>query len=244
VRIVALKSLPKSGMQPYGIYGQSVELLRSIEDRLSTRKNIPLKRFIVVPAYLLLRGLEQMAISYGRGYAFAFVLSLLGLLLSNTVSGEWRPIAHALTAILNVFLVFSLIFAAPSTYSTAGTNAKHVQDILDRMRDWHVDNVSKVDVILRNVRIFEERVKRRLAIFRWLLGAGWALYYAPLLTETMKDWTTSRPSFGEMVTLFPPLGILAASFVAIEAYARGTDILFRCIELGCNERLSQIAPSK
>lgn len=47
-------------------YGDAVNLILAMEDHLSTRKRIPLKRFVLVPLWLIFRGLEQMMYSYGR----------------------------------------------------------------------------------------------------------------------------------------------------------------------------------
>ena len=224
----------------FSAYNEAVELLKAVEERLSTRKRIPLKRFLLIPLYLWMRGLEQMAISYGRGYALAFFIGIGGLLLSRFAPADIRPTIEILTLGLNAFVALTLVFAAPSTYCSAGTNMKHVDTVTNKLHEWKVESPIRVDLILKNLRVFEERVRRRLVVFRWLLGAGWALYFSPLLTESVKAWSAGRMPPSDFVSLFPPLGVLFGIFVIIEAYARGVDILFRCLELGCNERLADL----
>jgi hypothetical protein len=229
---------------PYGAYGDALDLVRAMEDRLSTRKAIPLKRFILIPLYLWLRGFEQIAINYGRFYLFAFGLGIAGLAFTGMLPIEMRPQAELLTLALNVFTAFTLVFAAPSTYCSSGTNEKHVHTIKLKFNEWEIDSISRTDLILKNVRVFEERVKRRLLVYRWLLGAGWALYFSPILAEAAKAWGVSGGSLTQLASLFPPFAFLVALFVMVEAYARGVDILFRSIELGCNEHLSSLDKHK
>ena len=230
----------KSRGWPYGAYGDALDLVKVTEDRLSTRKPIPLKRFVVVPIYLWLRGFEQMAINYGRLYVFAFGLGIAGLMFSALLPLELRPRAELFTILLNLFAAFTLVFAAPSTYCSAGTNAKHVVTVTEKLSEWKVETTARVDLILKNIKVFEERVKRRLVIFRWFLGVGWAVYFSPILSEGIKLWNATGMSLAQLAGLFPPFAFLIGFFVLVEAYARGVDILFRCIELGCNERLAAI----
>lgn len=224
----------------YGAYGDALDLLTATEDRLSSRKAIPLKRFVIVPVYLWCRGFEQMAISYGRVYVFAFGLGIAGLMFSGFLPLEARPRAELVTVLLNLFAAFTLIFAAPSTYCSAGINAKHVSTVTGKLSEWKIETAGRVDLVLKNIRVFEERVKRRLVIFRWLLGVGWAVYFSPMLSEGIKLWNATGMSLAQLAGLFPPFGVLVFFFVLVEAYARGVDILFRCIELGCNEQLASI----
>ncbi len=211
-----------------------------MEDRLSSRRSIPFKRFVVVPTYLWFRGIEQIAISYGRGYMVAFALGIAGLFFSSFLPPDLRPRVEVLTLGLNLFTIFTLIFAAPSTYCYAGTNEKHVGTVTDKLYEWKVETTARVDLVLKNIKIFEERTKRRLAIFRWVLGAAWAVYFSPLIAEAVKTLHASSFSLTQIAGLFPPFAFLLAFFVVIEAYARGVDILFRSIELGCNEQLARI----
>ena len=212
-----------------------------MEDRLSTRWGFPFKRFIVVPAMLMLRALKEMIISYGWGYAGAFLLGLLGLYGSKFLSAPYQPSAQLTTTLLNLFVLFTLVFAAPSTYCSAGTNAKHVTDAKDALAKWKVDTGLRVDLVLKNMKVFEDRVKRRLVIFRWILGVAWTLWFSPLLADAIKEWTAGGFSLMRLAMLFTPFAWLMGSFLVVEAYARGVDILFRSIELGCNERSADIA---
>lgn len=67
-----------------------------------------------------------------------------------------------------------------------------------------------------------------------------ALYVSPLISEAIKKWGATSFSLPELVALFPPIGFLLLAFVAIEAYSRGVDVVFRGIELGANERLADL----
>lgn len=224
----------------YGAYGDALDLLKAMEDRLSTRKTIPLKRFFLVPLYLWLRGFEQVAVNYGRVYVFSFALGIAGLMFSGLLPADIRPRAEIATLLLNLFAAFTLVFAAPSTYCSGGTNEKHVSTVTGKLQEWKIETSARVDLILKNIKVFEERVKRRLVIFRWLLGVGWAMYFSPMLSEGMKLWSTVGTSLSQFASLFPPFAFLVGFFVLVEAYARGVDILFRCIELGCNEHLATL----
>lgn len=129
-------------------YNEAVELLKAMELRLSTEKRFPLKRFILVPFYLLGRGLEQMAISYGRGYIAAIFAGIAGLFLSQLAPADIRPTAETATILLNLFVAFTLVFAAPSTYCSAGTNMKHVSTVTGRLAEWKVESVARVHLVL------------------------------------------------------------------------------------------------
>jgi hypothetical protein len=230
----------------YGAYADALELVRALEDRLSTRRNVPLKRFFVVPTYLWLRGLEQIAIGYGRTYMVAFALGLAGLFFSGFLPQDLRSNAEVATFALNMFAAFSLVFAAPSTYCSAGTNEKHVETVSTKFYEWNISSSVRIELILKNIRIFEERVKRRLAIFRWFLGVGWAVFFSPLLTEVGKSWAVAGAAvpITQLTALFVPLAWLISFYVLVEAYARGVDVLFRCLELGCHERIARLDHEK
>ena len=225
---------------PFGAYGDALNLLKAMEDRLTTRKAVPLKRFILVPLYLWFRGLEQITISYGRLYAFSFGLGIAGLFFSGLLPPNIQPRAEQATLLLNLFAAFTLVFAAPSTYCSAGTNEKHVSTITGKLFEWKIKSAARVDLILKDIKVFEERVKRRLVIFRWFLGVGWAMYFSPMLADAIKIWNATGASFPKLASLFQPFAFLVGFYVLVEAYARGVDILFRCIELGCNEHLASI----
>lgn len=228
---------------PYGAYGDSLQLLEATEDRLAKERKLPksFKRFFLVPFYLWVRGIEQMFISYGRLYAVLFAVATIGLIFSHLAPEEFQPFIQQATVYLNVVVWLTLVFAAPSTYCSAGTNSKHVETVTRRLAEWDINTSEHVDRILGNIHIFEERVKRRLVIFRWLLGAGWTLLNSAVLTEVVKTWhARGGVSLMELAVIFPAVGWLLVIFLGVEAYARGTDILFRCLELGCNERIAQI----
>lgn len=222
-----------------GAYGESFELLKVMEDRLS-KGRFRRVRLFYDPVIIGLRGLEQMAISYGRVHAATFALGLAGLWLSGFFPAEYQRYAQLATLVLNACAALTLMFAAPSTYCSAGTNAKHVSDIKNKLENWSVDSPTRVDLVVKNVKIFEERTRRRLTIFRWLLGSSWALYVSPLISDAIKKWGATTFSLPELVALFPPMGFLLLGFLAIEAYGRGVDVIFRSIELGANERLADL----
>lgn len=227
---------------PYGTYGDSLQLIEAMEDRLAKHRKAPklLKRFALVPVILMLRGLQQMLIGYGRVYFVAFILGFLGLAFGSYVPESVRPISEVLTLYVNAFVWFTLVFAAPSTFCSAGTNAKHVETVTRKLAEWDINSKKRVELVIQNIRVFELRVNRRLLVFRWILGAAWTLYFSPQLTEVIKAWSSNGMSLMQAIVLFPPVAWLVFWFVMVEGYARGTDILFRCIELGCNERISEI----
>lgn len=243
---VSMEKARKRGW-PYGAYGDALQLLEAMEDRLAIKLRIPrsFKRFLVMPLSLWMRGVEQMVISYGRFYGIAFVVGVAGLFLANILPDWLRLRAQAATFYVNLFIWLSLVFAAPSTYCSAGINAKHVDTAGRRLTEWEVDTQARVQLILENIHIFEKGVNRRLTVFRWLLGAAWAIVSSALITDAVKSWSSrgGYPSITDLATLYPVLGLLVGIFLIVEAYARGVDILFRTIELGCNERLASLERS-
>jgi hypothetical protein len=223
----------------WGAYGEALALVKMMEDRLA-KGRFRRARILYDPLILSVRGLEQMVISYGHVYIGAAALGLLGLWFSSSVPIGFQQFAQFATLCLNAYLTLTVVFAAPSTYCAAGTNEKHVSDIKNKLAEWKIDSAKRVELLVKNVKIFEERTRRRLTIFRWLLGSGWALYVSPLISEAIKKWGATSFSLQELVALFPPIGFLLLAFVAIEAYSRGVDVVFRGIELGANERLADL----
>jgi hypothetical protein len=232
---------------PYGAYGDSLQLLKAIELRLAKahdgwRGRLPkgLKRFILVPIWLWFRGCEQIISVYGKVYGAALALGVLGLFFARSLPGNWGLYAQDATYYLNLILWFTLVFGSPSTYCSAGTNAKHVDTVTRKLSEFDINTTERVERILQNLHVFEERVKRRLLIFRWLLGAGWALVNTAVIAKAADSWATRGASLMELIVLFPPIATLIGVYLLIEAYARGVDIVFRCLDLGCNERMAAI----
>ena len=233
---------------PYGAYGDSLQLLEAIELRLAKaddglRGKLPrgFKRFILVPLWLWFRGLGQIASVYGRVYAGALVLGALGLFFSRSIPGAFGTLAQEATYYLNLVLWFTLVFGAPSTYVSAGINDKHVDTVTRKLGEFEVNTADQVERVLRNVRVFEESVKRRLLIFRWLLGAVWAVLNSVVIVAASKRWAErGGMSLMELLVLFPPIATLIGIYLVVEAYARGVDVVFRCLDLGCNERIARI----
>lgn len=220
----------------WGAYGEAFALLKAMEDRLAKNRFRRI-RFLYDPATLWFRGLQQMIASYGRVYMVALPLGVAGLWITGQVPPEFRHALEITTVTLNAYLTLTLVFAAPSAYCSAGTNQKHVEFVHRWLREWKIDSPVKADFLGKNIKIFEQRAARRLTIFRWMLGAGWALYVSPLIGDAIKRWNGTAFSLPDLVVLFPPIGVLVAAYFVIEAYARGVDLLFRALELGVNEQI-------
>jgi hypothetical protein len=224
-----------------GLYEESFALLRHMEDRLAkaqSRKWVPrsANRFAIVPLFLLLRGLGQMIESLGRPYFAIASIAVLGLALAPNLPGEMAVAGERIATALGVLVLAFYLFAAPSTYCTSGLNAKHVGAVKDRLVQSKAESEARLELITRNLKLFEERIKRRLATYRWILGAAWAIYFAPALAQLS--------GIGAEVTgtnrAMPEASIVALVlvFLVFDAYGRGVDILFRALEFGCNEHLA------
>jgi hypothetical protein len=236
---------------PYGAYGDSLQLLEALELRLAKandgwRARLPsgLKRFIVVPVWLWLRGCEQIVSVYGKVYGAALVLGVVGLFFARLLPGTWGVYAQDGTYYLNLVLWFAFVFGSPSTYCSAGTSAKHVDTVTRKLADFDANTTDRVERIRENLHVFEEGVKRRLLIFRWLLGTGWAVVNTAVISKAAERWASHGTSLMELTVLFPPIATLIGIYLVVEAYARGVDIVFRCLDLGCNERIAKIEQNR
>jgi hypothetical protein len=134
------------------------------------------------------------------------------------------------------------MFAAPSSYCSSGINAKHIGVVTSQLLQWDVDSAPRLELMVRNLKVFEERIKRRIAAYRWLLSAAWAVYFAPLIARIIGVNQTALPLDGP--TVVAAFGLLLFSFLAFDAYGRGVDIFFRGLELGCNEYLARLQATK
>ena len=230
-----------------GLYEESLALLRHMENRLAkadARPWIPpsVDRFFTVPLFLLLRGFGQIASSFGRGYSLVSVFALAGLFVAGTFRGQVGIAIQNASIIASVVVVLLYIFAAPSTYCTSGVNGKHVGAVRDKLALSKVESDSRLELIMRNLKLFEERAKRRIATYRWILGAAWAIYFAPAIARmTGIDSTVAEINRESILAAF---GWLLLCFVVFDAYARDVDILFRSLELGCNEQLAAVKKAK
>lgn len=230
-----------------GIYEESLSLLRRMEDRLAKADAHPwipgtINRFVMVPLFLFMRGAEQMFASFGRAYGYVSFIVLVGFFVSGSLPEGIRHTVQIITTVLSVAVVLMYMFAAPSTYCSAGVNPKHVRTVRDQLNQLRIENAARLELIIRNLKVFEERIKRRLGMYGWVLSAGWAIYYAPLIARTIGIGTVTPQSDGSII--LPALGLLILTFFTVQAYSRGVDILFRSLELGCNEQLANFQKLK
>jgi hypothetical protein len=137
----------------------------------------------------------------------------------------------------------AIAFAAPSTFCSAGVNLKHVATIGDALSvSKRIKTPPQVDLVLKNMKVFEDRAKRRIILFQWVIGAFWAAF-SPVVSTIVAAWTSTPSKPAELQSLLPYLALLATCYFAVDAYARGVDIVFRSIELGSNEFAAQLHKS-
>ncbi len=228
-----------SDMQPLDIYEQSLTLLRKTEDRLaktSVRSWVPesISRSVVIPLFLFGRGFEQLLSGFWTAFGFAWLTTFLG-----DISTQYLPIYLASYAIyislfLAIVIVLLYMFAAPSTYCISGVNGKHIQAVTSCLGTLKITNEKMLETITRNISVFEDRIKRRLAGYRWAVGIFWSIYFAPTIGKL--TGATGQP-IGIVTTtdLLIPIGLIMLFFFIVDCYSRGVDIVFRAIELGCTQ---------
>ncbi|MGE5266356.1 MAG: hypothetical protein ACM3L9_03230 [Deltaproteobacteria bacterium] len=226
-----------------GLYDESLALLRHMENRLAktdARPWIPLSvhRIVTVPVFLFLRGLGQVVSGLGPIYFVLSILAVLGLFVSGAFPGPFSVAVQSASVAVSLAAVLLYMFSAPSTFCSSGVNRKHVGVVKDKLAQSGAESEARVEMILRNLRVFEERAKRRVGTYRWILGAAWAIYFAPAIARAIGVEPGSALVNRESA-LFA-FGWLMLSFLAFDSYARGVDILFRSLELGCNEQLATL----
>lgn len=219
-----------------GLFAESLELVRFTENRLAKadrRSSVlkPFNRVAIVPAYLLFRGLAEMVGQFGWVFRFLLIVLGVGSVLASFSPVALQTVADRFLPWLMLAVVLLYVFAAPSTYCSPGVNAKHVTAVRDAVATL---DAKRIELVIRNVKLFEDRVKRRLVVFRWVLGVGWGVYYLPTLSKLL------QPSFALQSAPVTALGAVLTTYVLVEAYSRGVDIVFRSLDLGCNERLAEL----
>lgn len=224
------------------LYEESIELIELVESRLAKKtRRLPgfLHKGVKVPLWLALRGLESILAESTRTFVVLVGLVFLSAWVTGFLPPEYRRISENLWLLAISITAFLLIFPAPSTYCSVGINGKHVVTVAEKFSAWEERSARQVELIAKNVKLFEERAQRRLTIFRWVLAAAWASV-SPFTGELIKAVTAVPPRSIDIAPLLPSLEILAFCFLCVETYARGVDIVFRSIELGCNETVSSI----
>jgi hypothetical protein len=226
-----------------GLYEESLALLRHMENRFAkvneARRTLRTAyRVIKVPIFLLLRGFEQVVSGLGTLYLVVSVLAIAGMFVSDSLPRETSLFVQNAAILGSLFAVLLYLFAAPSTYCAAGVNGKHVAAVRAKLSQTKFNDAGGIEMILRNLKIFDARTNRRLAAYRWTLGAVWAIYFAPaigrLIGAPSGNVLANRESIASAWVAF------LALFVISDCYARGVDILFRSLELGCNEQLGAL----
>lgn len=228
--------------RPNSVYEESIQLIALIETRLAKKGRWwpeVLHKPIKVPLWLFFRGIENIAAESTR-----FVLTLVGMIYFGAIAigylpAGYRHISEMVWLIAICVTTFLLIFPAPSNYCTVGINGKHVGTVSWQFSQWEESSSKRIELIAKNVKLFEERARRRLTIFRWVLAAGWASV-SPFAGELIKAVTSTPPRAIDIGPLLPSLQYLAVCFFLVESYARGVDIVFRSVELGCNETIGSL----
>lgn len=223
-------------------YQEALDLIELVESRLAKKSRwLPefLHKGIKVPLWLTLRGIESILAESTRVVSILVGLVYVSAVVTSFLPTTYRQISESLWLLAISVTSFLLIFPAPSTYCSVGINGKHVVTVADKFLAWEERSAKQVELIAKNVKLFEERAQRRLTIFRWILAAAWASV-SPFTGELIKAVTASPPKSIDWVPLIPSLEILALCFLCVETYARGVDIVFRSIEFGCNETIASI----
>lgn len=223
-------------------YEQSLELVEKIEARLAKHgRSLPklIYKNAIVPLTLIVRGAQSMFAE-----AINLFVASLTLLFLTAVALELVPNVHhnilLIVSVLALLLtVMMIIFPAPSVYCSEGINSKYISTVHNQLSQWNEMSIKRIELIAKNVKIFEERTQRRLVVFRWLLAAAWALITI-FTTELVKSLATVPPRIVDITPLLPSLIFVGIIFLIVEIYARGHDIVYRSIELGCNEAIAQI----
>jgi hypothetical protein len=223
-------------------YDDSLRLLSLVELRLAKltdKSPSALYRAIKVPGWLMIRGLVSILSDS------TYMLILLAMQVALFWLGvTYLPTStHAAIFILFSFTLFATVlttfFPPPSKYCSSGINDKHVATVADQFAQWDERSAKRVELIGKNTKLFEERTRQRLTIFTWVLTATWAVL-SPFGGELVKAATATPPRLVDIGQFGWWLAGLAAAFVTVNAYARGMDIVYRSIELGCNDRIAQI----
>ncbi len=223
-----------------GLFAESLELVRFTENRLAKadrRSSIskPFDRTVIVPSYLLFRGFAEMVGQLGWIFRLLLIMLAISLVLASFSPVAVQTTANRFLPWLMLAVVLLYVFAAPSTYCSPGVNAKHVTAVRDAVATL---DAKRIELVIRNINLFEDRVKRRLVAFRWVVGVGWGVYFLPTLSKVLE------PSFALQSAPVTAMVAVLTTYVLVEAYSRGVNIVFRSLNLGCNERLAELAKLK
>lgn len=227
---------------PLMAYEQSLELIEKVEARLAKHgQRLPksVYKALIVPLMLMVRGVESIVTESIKLFISLATIAYLGIFAVGVLPAEYSAVANGLLILAIVVTSMMIIFPAPSTYCSEGINSKYVATVKDQFTHWRERSAKRVELVAKNVKLFEERTQRRLVIFRWLLAASWAV--VSLFTgELIKAVTATPPRAIDIAPLLPSILLIGAIFIFVEIYARGLDIVYRSIEFGCNETIAQI----
>ena len=223
-------------------YEQSLELVAQVEARLAKHgRSLPKWAYknIIVPLTLIVRGAQSILAEVTNLIVAIFALLFLAVIAQGLLPNMDRDIFLIILLLVMLLIVMVVIFPAPSLYCSEGINSKYISTVHKQLSQWNEMTIKRVELIAKNVKIFEERTQRRLVIFRWLLAAGWALV-SIFTTELVKSLAAVPPRVIDTAPLLPSLFLVGTIFLIVDFYARGHDIVYRSIELGCNEAIAQI----
>ncbi|MET1254384.1 hypothetical protein [Aliikangiella maris] len=226
------------------LYGFSKSLVKEVEVMVA---EVGLSKYEALNWLLKNYRLPLSLLMVGVGVFLSGIAKFIALLALASLTLYWLfellfwtsstiTLFNNANAALFCFLIVISVFSIPSSYCFCGVHDEYVKFVSDALKRLNLSHREQVTLIKENMREFERRVKVRVIGLRTALVICWA-WVGYLLKEAIKFAVNNKGQFVAGDSYILTLSILGGFilYFLIESYAKANLLIFKIIQLGCNE---------
>jgi len=131
--------------------------------------------------------------------------------------------------------LLTTIFSVPSAYCYDGIKLPLIMKVVEKIKEVNLMDKGSIELIKRNIEIFEKRVTAKLIALRALvvlMYTGWTYLNTQITSKLAMQKSLHESDVFFWGMTFTIVGFL---YLAIESYSRANSQIFKSALLGCNE---------
>jgi len=196
-------------------------------------------RFAVFPFKYLYLGIKELFKPVSLWAFSVFILLIIGTFLMEAAKIDTEYYLFILNFCIYVPMAL-VIFAVPSTYCYYGVNNKHVQEIVEFLKQESFNTVDEIELFEENIEKIYSRILLRISFYKWFIGIIWAIYifFANIEIRMMSKAQVTgweNELFEKIFSWGMFLTFTIIVFTLIVSYKRASEILIKSIEFSCVE---------